>query len=255
MYVVMPKYPPFASSRALSRVLFSGIAVSHPRFYSRVNPARRGSLILQCRARVKRKTARRVHRGGGGQANLPSPPVRFSCTSYGYRIVSPRIRDDRRRNVGSPLVSDRTVALLDVAVVYRFRFSRGEGSRAHSTLTLLLPFHPPLAALSSCVSLLFLAPAIDCLPMLYSRRGRARLGRASSVGIRYAINDGLLLSRVCAIDTLGYRHRSGSAGRFRLMVTPLVASTSRRPFPPRTERSRVLRRRCNAQKIDKSRRG
>lgn len=167
------------------------IAISHSRFYSRVNPAEDFLILSVPSSKPTRSIGLRpISRIG-----------RFSCnSSYRYRIgIVADMADRCRRNVESPTRSRLDVALLDVAVVYRFRFSRRVSHLTFTPFTILLA-HPFPHTCRSFSNRFLLLPSNS--RMLYSQRGRARLGRASNVGIRYAINDGRLLFHDDPIDTL-----------------------------------------------------
>lgn len=170
-------------------------AVFHSRFYNRVNPTV-GSLILQYHRENPRSAwsigFRPISRAG-----------RFSCNSsisIGQGIVA-GIGDRCRRDVRSSLVSDWTLLYWTQRwFIDSVRFSRRAPRLTFTPFTILLA-HPPSVDTSRSSSNRFLLLLSNCR-MLYSQRGRARLGRASNVGIRYAINDGRLLFHDGPIDTL-----------------------------------------------------
>lgn len=118
-------------------------------------------------------------------------------------------------DVESPLHPDLDVALLDVAVVYRFRFSRRDRARLGSA-----PFTILLAHTFLSLTLFILSPPAPTLSAAACFiHGAAELVStwASNVGIRYAINDGrLLFAYAGSIDTP--RRTSGSIRRFRFIV-------------------------------------
>jgi len=142
----IPSFPRFQMGSFSGNIVVSrgGAAVSHSRFYSRVNPVE-DFLILQWR-QVNVKPLDVLGQSSAVEQFLCSSSIniKYRCACVGEIIVE--ISD-----VESPLHLSLDVALLDVAVVYRFRFSRRDPrafrfrSFYHLTLAhlpLTYAFHP-----------------------------------------------------------------------------------------------------------------
>lgn len=222
----------------LSGSFNKNIAVSHLWFYSRVNPAE-SSLILQWR---------RVNVKPLDVLDQSSTTERFLCNSsinIEYRCVYIDEIVVGTSDVESPFRLELDVALLDVAVVYRFRFSRRD-PRAFG-FRLLLPSYSR-AFLSLTPSILSL-PAPGLPHALFTARPSSSWPEhPTSEFVTRSTMDDFFFAHAGSIDTLVvFRDRSDD------FVLSYNAALPREGFAAallllRIAPTRVSRRRCNAQK-------